>query len=200
MLCHIAAVRVLVDGGANRWIKFVNNFGKGVTILPPDFLTGDLDSVTLETRSTMLTLGCKVISTQNQDETDFTKSLIAMYDYYVFHKVLQIRLVDNISFHTNQKVNIYFIQVDFVLNLMEFSGRVDHILSQINTLFKANLLMKNIQVYLMTKNSLAWLLRPGNHLINVPDICVQEQYWCSYVPVGAATTVTTTGFRWDLSK
>lgn len=81
-------MRVLVDGGANRWIKFVNNFGKGVTILPPDFLTGDLDSVTPETQSIMVKLGCEVIGTPDQDETDFTKSLFAMNDYYATHKVL----------------------------------------------------------------------------------------------------------------
>lgn len=83
---------------------------------------------------------------------------------------------------------------------MEFSGRIDHILSQINTLFKANNFLKDVDVYLMTKNSLCWILAPGAHVTTVPEIFVKEQRWCSYVPVGAKTNVSTTGFKWDLSK
>lgn len=106
--------------------------------------------------------------------------------------------------HVYLELNDYYSyhiqQIEFVINIMEFSGRIDHILSQINTLFKVSSKMKDIDVYLMTKNSLAWLLKPGNHSITVPDKCVQEEQWCSYVPVGAAATATTTGFKWDLSK
>lgn len=83
-------MRILVDGGANRWIKFVNNFGKGVAILPPDFLTGDHDSITEEAQSILVKLGCKSIETPDQDETDFTKSLFAMSEYYAVHKVTYI--------------------------------------------------------------------------------------------------------------
>lgn len=83
-------MRVLVDGGANRWIKFVSNFCKGVQILPPDFLSGDLDSITSETKTKLIQMGCRPIGTPEQDETDFTKSLLVMKAYFVEHKVLSI--------------------------------------------------------------------------------------------------------------
>lgn len=172
----LAAVRVLVDGGANRWLKFVSNFGKGVDIRPPDFLTGDLDSISAVTTENIMKLGCQMIGTPDQNETDFTKSLLQMKDLYAERNI------------------------EFVINIMEFSGRIDHILSQINTLFKASANMSNIDVYLMTKNSLAWLLRPGSHVILVPQISVDEQRWCSYAPIRGKTIVTTTGLKWDLSE
>lgn len=171
-----AAVRVLVDGGANRWLKFVSNFGKGVTILPPDYLTGDLDSVTPETLDSLAKLGCQLISTPDQNETDFTKSLFEMNSIYAERNI------------------------EFVINIVDFSGRIDHILSQINTLFKAHAHMPHIDVFLMSKNTLAWLLPPGQHTISVPQSCVDEQRWCSYVPMVHRTMVTTTGFKWDLSE
>lgn len=166
---------MLVDGGANRWLKFVSNFGKGVTILPPHYLTGDLDSVSSDTLQSLAKLGCQLIGTPDPSDTDFTKSILEMKDIYVQQNI------------------------EFVINVMDFSGRIDHILSQINTLFKAQAELIGIDVYLMTKNSLAWLLEPGSHTISVPQIAVDEQRWCSYVPMRGKTIVTTTGFKWNLS-
>lgn len=91
-------------------------------------------------------------------------------------------------------------QIDFVINIMEFSGRIDHILSQVNTLYKAHSFLRGIDVYLMTKNSLAWLLTPGKHTFNVQPEYVREQRWCSYVPFSGKTLVTTVGLKWDLSE
>lgn len=176
MFSIAAAVRVLVDGGANRWLKFVNNFGKGVRILPPDYLTGDLDSISAETTESIIKLGCQSVITPDQNETDFTKSLLELRDIYVQRNI------------------------KLVINIMEFSGRIDHILSQINTLFKANACMSGIDVYLMSKNSLAWLLERGTHTIVVPKIFVEEQRWCAHVPIGEKTIVTTKGLKWDLSE
>lgn len=82
-----AAVRVLVDGGSNRWIKFVSNFCKGVPMLPPDFLIGDLDSITTESKENLIKMGCQTKGTPSQDETDFTKSLMVMKEYFLDHKV-----------------------------------------------------------------------------------------------------------------
>lgn len=50
----------------------------------------------------------------------------------------------------------------------------------------------------MTKNSLSWILRPGCHRIRVPERFIQQNYWCSYAPVGHPTKVTTEGLKYDL--
>lgn len=80
------------------------------------------------------------------------------------------------------------------------SGRIDHILSQINTLHKAANFLVGIDLYLLTKSSLSWLLPAGQHNIRIPDRFVAEQFWCSYVPVGNPCRVTTSGLKWDLGR
>lgn len=79
-----------------------------------------------------------------------------------------------------------------------FGGRIDQTLSQINTLFKPPL-PDDVHVYLRSHQTLAWLLKPGQHEIIVPDEYAAKQFWCSYVPMDGKCNVTTAGFKWDLS-
>lgn len=90
-------------------------------------------------------------------------------------------------------------QIRQVITVLDHSGRIDHILSQINTLHKADRFLRGIDVFLMTRNSLSWILRPGSHLIRVPERFVQQEYWCSYAPIGSPTKVTTKGLKYDLT-
>lgn len=89
-------------------------------------------------------------------------------------------------------------QIKQVITVLDHSGRIDHILSQINTLHTAERFLNGVDVYLMTKNSLSWILRPGCHRIRVPERFIQQNYWCSYIPVGHPTKVTTDGLKYDL--
>jgi thiamine pyrophosphokinase len=83
----------------------------------------------------------------------------------------------------------------------ETSGRLDQILANLNTLYKAKDILGNIPVYQLARDSLTWLLPPGSHQINVGDAVVKARSWCSLVPLGAKVEhVTTTGLKWNLSK
>lgn len=84
LFLQTAAVRVLVDGGANRWLKYVSNNYLNEKISPPDYLTGDLDSCTPITQKALMKLGCQISATKDQDETDFTKTLMTLQP--VFHE------------------------------------------------------------------------------------------------------------------
>lgn len=79
-----AAGRVLVDGGVNRWLKYVSNNYLNEQITPPDYLTGDLDSCTAAAKKAVSKLGCKICPTTDQSETDFTKALMTLAP--VFHE------------------------------------------------------------------------------------------------------------------
>lgn len=68
----------MVDGAANRWLKYVANNCLNDNIEPPHYLTGDLDSVTQQSIEKLENLGCETICTPDQSETDFTKSLLIM--------------------------------------------------------------------------------------------------------------------------
>lgn len=80
-----------MDGGANRWINYVTNNYLNESILPPNYLTGDLDSCWPSSKQKLIKLGTKVIPTIDQNHTDFTKCLLT----------IQTDL-------TNKNVNFYF--------------------------------------------------------------------------------------------
>lgn len=102
---------------------------------------------------------------------------------------------------SDQSFNFLFrSQIVNVITVLDMSGRIDHILSEINTLHKAANFLNGINLFLLTKNSLSWVLHPGQHSIKIPDRFVAEQFWCSYVPVGSRCRVTTSGLKWDLGE
>lgn len=83
-----ASVRVLVDGGANRWLSFLENHDNEVTtMMIPELITGDLDSVSDKSLRHFTALGTAVIETPDQNATDFTKSLIELQPYVNSHNV-----------------------------------------------------------------------------------------------------------------
>lgn len=85
--------------------------------------------------------------------------------------------------------------------MCETSGRLDQILANLNTLYKAKDIVGNVPVYQLAKNSLSWLLAAGSHQINVGDATVKKGCWCSLVALGAGVErVTTTGLKWNLGK
>lgn len=82
LILFTAVVRVLVDGGANRWFKFIDDNHLDVESMElPSFLSGDMDSITDESTQRLNTLGCKRVCTPDQNETDCTKSLIELRPY-----------------------------------------------------------------------------------------------------------------------
>lgn len=82
--------------------------------------------------------------------------------------------------------------------MTDFGGRIDQKMSQINTLFKRPL-PDDVDVYLKSHDTLAWLLFPGQHEIKIPQEFVTQEIWCGYVPMNGSSGVTTTGLKYDLS-
>ena len=81
-------------------------------------------------------------------------------------------------------------------------GRFDHIMANLNVLYKAqeDVRMKDLKILIMGNNSLTWLLKPGEHLIYIPEEMWSEKAYCSLIPVGRPCYhVTTSGLKWNLS-
>lgn len=142
---------------------------------PPDLITGDFDSITEETKEFFNNSNIThYIHTPDQNETDFTKAV------QIVKPILeQEHIQDIIVFH-------------------DTSGRFDQIMANINTLYKYEQAFFNI--HLLSGNSLTWLLKPGKHSITIPIELVEEQRWCSLIPIGQEANVTTKGLKWNLSK
>lgn len=117
-----------------------------------------------------------MVQTIDQSETDFTKSLHVLEPF------------------------IKELDLEFTVSICENSGRIDHILANINTLYKN--LQKDPEVsrpvYVLSSGSLSWLLPSGKHTIYIPENL--RKYWCSLVPIGSPVTATTTGLRWNLNN
>lgn len=180
-----ATVRMTVDGGTVHWDKFLNTLPEHLqkTMKLPDFITGDFDSITEEVLEKYKKKGCKAIHTPDQNHTDFTKALMQL----------------------NSHCKDTDIQLDNVIAIVQSSGRIDQILGNIQTLHlvkEMNLFQPHTKMYILSDDSISWLLEPGDHIINVPEESRRvKKAWCALVPIGeACQNVTTSGLKWNLDK
>ncbi|XP_037868637.1 thiamin pyrophosphokinase 1 isoform X2 [Bombyx mori] len=180
-----ATLRITVDGGALRWDQFLTRLPEEISnkMKIPDLITGDFDSITEETLQKYKKKGCKVVHTPDQDYTDFTKALKELNNHCQEHTI----------------------EVDNVIAIGQASGRLDQILGNIQTLYlaeKQHLLHPETKLYLMSGDSLSWLLEPGNHIISIPEETRKHnRAWCSLVPIGETChSVTTSGLMWNLDN
>lgn len=75
-----------MDGGTNRWLKYLEEIGIDVLHdeyrkYVPDLITGDMDSCSETTIRKLKSLGSTVIETLDQNHTDFTKALVQVEQY-----------------------------------------------------------------------------------------------------------------------
>ncbi|KAF5272490.1 hypothetical protein FQA39_LY18793 [Lamprigera yunnana] len=121
-------LRVTVDGGTNQWLSWIKwNYCEEEVTNTPDLITGDMDSVSKESLDyfTRRNKSLKIIETPDQNETDFTKALREVHSYSTCNQV----------------------QIDNIVVVVDSSGRFDQILANIQTLFKADEIVPNINVF-----------------------------------------------------
>ncbi|XP_049821494.1 thiamin pyrophosphokinase 1 isoform X2 [Aethina tumida] len=172
-----AKIRVTVDGGTKRWLNWLSlNKYELKDILYPDMITGDMDSLPKDVLELFENTNTQIICTPDQDNTDFTKSLIELNDQCI-------------------RENIH---IDTVFVLADTCGRLDHILGNINTLFKSDNIIKDTSIFQIASNSLTWILRKGEHIIHIPINLRKNQEWCALLPIGSPCEVSTKGLKWNL--
>nr|XP_046465773.1 thiamin pyrophosphokinase 1 isoform X1 [Neodiprion pinetum] len=177
-----ARATVTVDGGTDQWIMYLGSRGESVMNgqnkeFLPDLITGDMDSISPATLHKLQRLGVHVINTPDQDATDYTKALLQLGVYT-----------------TANKINL-----DGIYVFTETSGRLDHIIANINTLFQSKKLVGDTQVIQVSSDSLTWLLQPGTHKISIPEPLLQRNSWCALMPIGSrVTSISTAGLKWNL--
>lgn len=172
-----ASIRITVDGGTDYWLRWINKteFVNSVKI---DLITGDMDSISPRTLEYLGKIKTKIVRTPDQNETDFTKAL----------RVLKNHIDDN------------KIELDYLIILVATCGRLDHLIGNINTMYKAKEIIPNLRIIKVAGDSFTWLLHEGEHKINIPKSILTAGKWCSLIPIGQSCTVTTTGLKWNLNE
>ena len=119
-------------------------------------------------------------------------------------KVIQVKKNDKKKkkmknmFHHMKKGNSKLSEVEAVFAFVENSGRLDHIMANIETLFLAPGLVP-YPVYLVSSRGLSWLLGPGDHEIRVGDLITEDSH-CGLIPLDGGAEVTSSGLKWNLEK
>lgn len=95
--------------------------------------------------------------------------------------------------------------IDSVIVMVNMCHRVDHFLSNINTLYrlKSNEYNFDEDIYMFGRNSLTWLLPAGRHRIHVPQLLrlYPEKNYVGFFPMGSpCNECTTTGLKWNIRK
>ncbi|XP_008544427.1 thiamin pyrophosphokinase 1 [Microplitis demolitor] len=179
-----AQFRITVDGGANQWLKYLGTladeiFSKKCIEYAPDLITGDFDSILPDHINKLKNVGVEIITTMDQNHTDFTKSLMQL----------------------STKCKHKDIQLKAVYVFVETAGRFDHIMGNINTLYRSKEIIDVETIIQVASNSLTWLLKPGYHIIKIPQVLRRTHSWVGLIPIGSVVkTISTTGLKYNLDK
>lgn len=122
-----------------------------------------------------------------------------------FCNIGKLKILITIRIINNKKIVCIIFQINQVFVVCQSSGRIDQIISNINTLYQIEnlkLFQNNVTVCLLSYDSFTWLLQPGKHTINVGNALKQSNNaWCGLIPMGEkCENVTTTGLKWNLGN
>ncbi|XP_008477793.2 thiamin pyrophosphokinase 1 [Diaphorina citri] len=166
-----AKIRCTVDQGTDRWLLFLNQHNLDPALYWPDLVTGDFDSVSSNSMGRFLALGSDIVPTPDQSYTDFQKAVMEI---------------------TKRE------KIDYLISIVEFNGRLDHCMSNINTLYKSSL-----PIYLLSAKYMSWVLRAnaGLHRIHLNPGFTSGKKTLGLIPVGSPVQqVYSTGLKWNLNN
>ena len=166
------SLHVCADGGSNRLYDMAASHRDQYL---PHTICGDLDSARDGVLQYYQQRGCHVLKVTNQDTTDFVKTV---------KEVLALRQRGLASF-----------SAIYAMNAM--GGRFDQTLGNVQTVMLLEKELEGTPVYLLSEDSIAAVLRPGESVVTV-DSGLERRY-CGLLPIGQpCTSCTTTGLQWNL--
>ncbi|KAJ0103751.1 thiamine pyrophosphokinase [Diaporthe amygdali] len=188
-----SSLRVAADGGANRLLDVCQNDDGSSVFDNLDAIIGDLDSLTTQARQHFTTRAkpAKIVHDPDQYSTDFGKA------------VKWIRA----SATPSPEAGAGAAPPDIVA-MGGLGGRVDQGLSQLHHLylFQTSPSYAEGRLFLVSGESITFLLKPGKHRIHVRERDgngerrgdVFDKY-AGIVPVKQPSVITLRGFEWDVT-
>ncbi|CAF1343453.1 unnamed protein product [Didymodactylos carnosus] len=172
-----AIIRGCADGGSNVLREFSEKYFDHQLLTDPfmpDYISGDMDSISEKTKIYYSSGNVKFIETINQSETDFTKCVRTMLQQCE--------------------------RLDVIYVFSSLCGRFDHAMGNIHTLYLINSLNLNpkLRLYLVTDQDITFLLKSGHNRIHTKSQLRGRE--CSLLPFAYPTRVRTDGLKWNLNN
>ncbi|KAE8347158.1 hypothetical protein BDV24DRAFT_54479 [Aspergillus arachidicola] len=230
-----AKVTLCADGGANRFYSMMKAHDQESIDLP-DLIIGDLDSISPDTRTHYANLGVRIIHDEDQYSTDFTKCsnyLRAHVGEFLSSSTSSSESSSEPSVSRSEKVKKEAEEEEEgreldVLILGGLGGRVDQAFSQIHHLYSMTQSYSSSSstttssgcnstssqtgpgkignLYLISEESITFILRPGLNTIRTPgtnrpgvstgEYLLEENV--GIIPLLGPARITTSGFQWDV--
>ncbi|KAI9596709.1 thiamine pyrophosphokinase [Syncephalis fuscata] len=180
LLWKRATIRLCADGGANRLYEAIQSgLIESSSIQHPEYICGDMDSAKPSVVDHFLQKGSIIEKSSNQDTTDFQKCITAL-------EAVEKDLSNSDHTITSPMP---------IIALGGLGGRFDQAMHSIHILYQS--LEQQRRIYLMTEESVAFILDKGQHTIQVDSTI--EGPTCGLLPIGnSKVRLTTHGLQWDL--
>ena len=178
-----SSLRLCADGAANRLHDGLDESQRATML--PDLITGDLDSLRTDVADFYSAHGVTIEGNSDQDTHDFDKCL----------QWLERRQAATAAGGGAGGVAATGSEAAYaVVAYGAFGGRLDQQMANLNMVYKYDCFE---HFYLLDGHSLAFLLRPGSHVIEVDGGA--EDGTCGLIPLGGrCERVRTTGLQWNL--
>lgn len=193
-----SSLRLCADGAANRLYEWSKRYNQHFNYIP-NYICGDLDSLKFDVGEFYKNQGSKIVRLHNQNYTDFHKTLRfsinclkkCEFDKDIFE-----------SFEHFKALNIKEVDFNSIYIFCNFSGRLDHAISNLSTLYQLNSASSSdtiMKMFIISENSITFLLNRGknNIMFNKKEILGK---YCGFFPLGKPSIVTTTGLKWNLNN
>jgi len=199
-----SSVRLCADGAANRLYDSLDESARAIML--PDLIIGDLDSLRIDVSDFYASCGVTIEAVADQDSHDFEKCLRwlerkqqqPVADTTRAERATGVPAAVPVAAESpspsSSALATTLPQPYSVVAIGAFGGRLDQQMANLNMAYRYG---DFAQFCLLSGDSLAFLLRPGRHIIQ-PNRR-EEDGSCGLIPLGArCDRVSTSGLKWDL--
>lgn len=215
-----AALKICADGGLNR-LRTYNQENPTFNYIP-DFVIGDLDSVTNENLQYYQSLGTKKILQSSQYYTDFIKAISLINVYFnapnIISNLDKLDDLDELEIleATIDSSNLKFQNIKIIV-VGGVGGRFDQTMATINQIWNFSISRPHIHFIILNPEhtELIMLLKPGINIIKYPKLSNTEEKALfgvlpeksrpglrnvGILPLLHHAIISTVGLKWDVTN